>query len=132
MTNYVIGRILSLFVVLFGVSFLAFFFVHLIPGDPATAILGERATADSLARVREQLGLNDPLPVQYAKFLGRLAAGDLGTSVRTNNPVSVDFSTKFPATIELAVTALIFAVVIGVPAGMLAATRRNSIFDLLS
>lgn len=132
MGNYVIGRVLSLFVVLLGVSFLAFFFVHLIPGDPATAILGERATADSLARVREQLGLNDPLPVQYAKFLGRLAVGDLGTSVRTNNPVSVDFATKFPATIELAVTALILAVVIGVPAGMLAATRRNSVFDLLS
>jgi peptide/nickel transport system permease protein len=132
MGNYILRRVLSLVIVLIGVSVIAFMFVHLIPGDPATAILGERATADSLARVREQLGLNDPLPVQYAKFVGRLLVGDLGTSVRTNNPVSADFASRFPATVELAVTSLALAVVVGIPAGMFAATRRNSIFDLLS
>lgn len=132
MGSFLVRRLLSLVVVLLGVSVLAFTFVHLIPGDPATAVLGERATTESLARVREQLGLNDSLPVQYVKFLGRLVVGDLGTSIKTNNPVSTEFASRFPATIELAVCALILAVMIGVPAGMLAATRRNSIFDLLS
>ncbi len=132
MGTYVLRRVLALIIVLFGVSFIAFYFVHLIPGDPAVTLLGERATTESIARVREQLGLDDPLPVQYARFLGRLVQGDLGRSIRTNNPVSDDFSSRFPATVELTIVAMILAVGIGVPAGVFAAIRRNSIFDILS
>ncbi len=132
MGTYVLRRILALVIVLFGVSFIAFYFVHLIPGDPAVTLLGERATTESIARVREQLGLDDPLPIQYARFLGRLAQGDLGRSIRTNNPVSDDFGSRFPATVELTIAAMLLAVVIGVPAGVFAAIRRNSIFDILS
>lgn len=132
MGSFLVRRMLSLVVVLVGVSLVAFFFVHLIPGDPATAMLGERASPQAVAQIRARLGLDEPLPLQYVRFLGRLAAGDLGTSVKTNNPVSTEFASRFPATVELAVTALLLAVLIGVPAGMLAAIRRNSVFDLFS
>jgi peptide/nickel transport system permease protein len=132
MGSYILRRFLSLIVVLLGVSFIAFFFVHLIPGDPAQAMLGERATAESVARMRQEMGLNDPLAVQYWRYLSRLVTGDLGQSIHTNNPVSVDFASRFPATVELSVMAMLIAVLVGVPAGMLAATHRNSVFDLLS
>ncbi len=132
MGTFILRRFLALIVVLLGVSVIAFLFVHLIPGDPAQAMLGERATAESVARVRQEMGLNDPLPVQYWRFLSHLVTGDLGRSIHTNNPVSLEFASRFPATVELAVTAMIIAVLVGVPAGMLAAMRRNSIFDLLS
>jgi peptide/nickel transport system permease protein len=132
MVTYILRRLLSLAVVLVGVSFIAFFFVHLIPGDPAETILGERATAESVARVREMLGLNQPLHIQYLRFVGRLLQGDLGTSIHTNNPVAVEFSSRFPATVELTATAMLLAVVVGVLAGVFAAVRRNSIFDILS
>jgi peptide/nickel transport system permease protein len=132
MGTYVLRRFLALLIVLLGVSFIAFYFVHLIPGDPAVTLLGERATTESIARVREQLGLNDPLPIQYARFLGRLVTGDLGRSIRTNNPVGDEFGTRFPATVELTLVAMFLAVVVGVPAGVFAAIRRNSIFDILS
>ena len=132
MGTFILRRLLSLVTVMLGVSFLAFFFVHLIPGDPAMAMLGERATPEGVAQIREMYGLNDPLPVQYFRFAGRLMVGDLGRSIQTNNPVSSEFSVRFPATAELAVAAMLLAVLIGIPAGMIAATRRNSIFDLLS
>jgi len=132
MGTYVLRRLLALLIVLFGVSFIAFYFVHLIPGDPAVTLLGERATTESIARVREQLGLNDPLPVQYARFLGRLVQGDLGRSLRSNNPVSDEFASRFPATVELTIAAMMIAVAVGIPAGVFSAIRRNSIFDILS
>ena len=130
MTTYILRRLLSLLVVLVGVSIISFFFIHLIPGDPAETILGERANAESIARVRAELGLNDPLPVQYLRFAGRLLQGDLGHSIHTNNPVAVEFATRFPATVELTGVAILLAVIVGVPAGMLAAVRRNSIIDV--
>ena len=131
MATYVLRRLFSLLVFLIGVSFIAFFFVHLIPGDPAETILGERATAESVARVRAELGLNDPLPTQYLRFAGKLVVGDLGRSIHTNNPVSTEFATRFPATVELTLTAMILATIIGIPAGIFAAIKRNTIFDVL-
>jgi peptide/nickel transport system permease protein len=130
MGTYILRRLFALMIVLLGVSFIAFYFVHLIPGDPAVTLLGERATTESIARVRAELGLNDPLPVQYARFLGRLAEGDLGRSLRTNNPVSEEFATRFPATVELTVAAMMLATALGIPLGVLSAIRRNSIFDI--
>lgn len=130
MTTYILRRLLSLLVVLVGVSIISFFFIHLIPGDPAQTILGERANAESIARVRADLGLDDPLPTQYLRFVGRLVQGDLGHSIHTNNPVAEEFAIRFPATVELTVAAILLAVLIGVPAGMIAAIRRNSVLDV--
>jgi peptide/nickel transport system permease protein len=130
MTTYILRRLLSLLIVLVGVSIISFFFIHLIPGDPAETILGERANAESIARVRAELGLNDPLPAQYLRFAEHLVQGDLGRSIHTNNPVAEEFATRFPATVELTVAAILLAVIVGVPAGMVAAIRRNSVIDV--
>jgi peptide/nickel transport system permease protein len=129
---FILRRLISLGIVMVGVSFIAFFFVHLIPGDPAQAMLGEQATPENVARVREALGLDQPLHLQYARFVGRLLQGDLGQSLHTSNPIAVEFASRFPATVELSVAALLLALVVGVPAGVIAAVRRNSIFDLVS
>jgi peptide/nickel transport system permease protein len=132
MTTYILRRLFSLLIVLVGVSIITFFFIHLIPGDPAETILGERANAESIARVHAELGLDEPLPTQYARFVGRLVQGDLGKSIHTNNPVAEEFATRFPATVELTVAAILLAIIVGVPAGMIAAIRRNSVIDVVA
>jgi peptide/nickel transport system permease protein len=106
-------------------------FIHLIPGSPAVAMLGERATAENVARVERALGLDQPLPIQYLRFMQRTLSGDLGTSIHTGRPIRDEFGARFPATIELAVTAMLIALAVGIPAGVLAATRHNSWFDNL-
>jgi peptide/nickel transport system permease protein len=109
-----------------------FLFLRLIPGDPALTLLGERANEASLRRVREQLGLNEPLHVQYARYVQRLAHADLGRSIRTNRPVMDEARTRFPATIELSVVALVLATIVGVGAGLVSATWPGSIVDHVS
>jgi peptide/nickel transport system permease protein len=106
-----------------------FGFLRLIPGDPAVTMLGERATPENIARVREQLGLNKPLPEQYLIFLGNALRGDLGRSILRQEPVTQEIIRRFPATIELALAALLIAVVVGIPAGVISAVRRGSWFD---
>ncbi len=183
-------RIASTIPVLFGVSILVFSFVHVIPGDPAIALLGERATESNVQAIRERMGLNDPLYIQYIRFLigkseigylggdqvitsdsgerciyiggnpvcqissggqwvdvnnsnttynqlgpfvighdGGVLWGDLGKSIHGNIPVSDEFKRRFPATVELALAAMAIAVLIGVPAGVLSALKRNSVID---
>lgn len=191
MFQYIIRRILTTIPVLFGVSILVFLFIHLIPGDPAVALLGERATEENVERMREQLGLNDPMPVQYVRFMlghthmlivnadnsyttrrgeqcvevtdaanvacrntagkwqgqqnpsmqcNRLGSfmvchengilwGDLGRSIKGNIPIGKELQRRFPATVELAVIAIIIAVAVGIPAGVLASLKRNSFVD---
>jgi len=129
MVQYIIRRILAVIPVLFGVSILVFSFIHLIPGDPCSAILGERATPEKCAEVNAELGLDKPLYEQYVSYIGRVLHGDLGTSIIRRDPITEQLKLRFPATVELSLAAMIFAVVLGVPAGVLAATRRNSIFD---
>jgi peptide/nickel transport system permease protein len=132
MLNYIIKRILALIPILLGVAVIVFLIIHLIPGDPAQTMLGERATAESLARLREQMGLNDPLHVQFGRYMKDLLRGDLGRSIMSNNPVSSELKQRFPATLELSFFAMIFAVVVGVPAGIFASIKQNSWFDNLS
>lgn len=195
MFRYIIRRILSTIPVLFGVSVLIFSFVHLIPGDPAVAILGERATDENVERIRDQMGLNDPLPVQYVRFLigktstywiteemeyttrrgqacveldgaesiicqsdetgdwehrqnpdlvcsragpmalchiGGILWGDLGKSIHGNIPVSMELARRFPATAELALVAILIAVMVGIPAGVFSALYRNSPIDTIT
>jgi peptide/nickel transport system permease protein len=132
MINYIIKRLLALIPILIGVAIIVFLIVHLIPGDPAQTMLGERATNEALQRLREQMGLNDPLPVQFWRYVKDLLRGDLGRSIMSNNPVSAELAHRFPATLELSFFAMMFAVLVGVPAGIFASINQNSWFDNLS
>lgn len=132
MARYVIKRILTVVPVLLGVSILVFGFIRLIPGDPATVMLGERATPENVAQVRAQLGLDKPIYQQYLIFLGNALRGDLGTSVLRQEPVTEEIVRRFPATIELTLGAILVALCVGIPAGMISAIRRNSWFDTFS
>jgi peptide/nickel transport system permease protein len=132
MLRYFIKRVFTVLPVLIGVSMLVFGFLRLIPGDPATVMLGERATPENIARVREQLGLNKPIYEQYFIFLGNALRGDLGTSVLRQEPVTQEIVRRFPATIELTLGAILVALVVGIPAGIISAVRRGSWFDTVS
>ncbi len=114
---------------LIGVSVIVFLFLHLIPGDSASAILGDHATADAVAQLRAAYGLDQPWPTQYALFVGHILHGDLGRSIRSNNPVTSELMQRLPATAELTVVAMLFALIVGLPAGIISAWRRGSAFD---
>ena len=129
MTSYIIRRLLSLIPTLLGVSIIVFLFLRMIPGDPALALAGEHATEANVERIREQFGLNKPLHEQYLTYMGKVLRGDLGRSILSRRPIMDEIRVRFPATIELSICALTVALVVGVPAGIISATRRNSIFD---
>jgi peptide/nickel transport system permease protein len=118
--------------ILLGLSILVFLFVRALPGGPAIALLGERATEESLEQIEENLGLDEPLHVQYVRYLGNLIEGDLGTSVSTRQPVTAELGRRFPATFELAAAAMIFAIGLGIPLGYLAAKRYQGVLDNVS
>lgn len=128
---YILKRLLSLIPVLLGISLLVFAFLHLIPGDPADILIGERATPEQLAALRERLGLNRPLLVQYFTFLQSLLQLDLGTSIISGIPIADELRVRFPATFELALSAIAIALLLGIPVGVLAAVRKNSWLDNL-
>ncbi len=129
MIEYILRRLLLAIPVILGVTFLAYSLV-LLTGDPASALAGEHATPEMREMLRERLGLNDPVPVQYGRFLLRLAEGDLGISIFTRIPVAVELQQFFPATIELALAAMAIAVLIGVPLGVFAGYKHNTFADL--
>lgn len=132
MLRYIIRRLLTIIPVLLGVSILVFGFLRLIPGDPAQVMLGERATPENIARVREQLGLNKPIYEQYLIFISNALRGDLGRSVLRGEPVTQEIVRRFPATIELALSAILVAILVGIPAGIISAVRRGSLLDAAS
>jgi peptide/nickel transport system permease protein len=127
--RYTLRRILALVPVLIGVSVIVFLFLHLIPGDPASAMLGEHATPDALVNLRAAYGLDQPWPQQYVLYISHVLQGDLGKSIRSNLPITTEFAQRFPATVELTLVAMFFAVLIGMPAGIISAWRRGSVFD---
>ncbi len=129
MGRYATKRFLTIVPVLLGISVLVFAFIHLIPGDPAVTMLGERATPERVQEIRDQLGLDRPLYVQYGIYLGRILRGNLGTSILRGDPVLRDLVRRFPATVELALAAISIAILIGIPAGIVSAVWRNSVFD---
>ncbi len=131
MIRYFLRRVLLLIPVLLGVSIVIFSIVHLAPGDPAEVMLGPSATQEDIANLREQLGLNRPLYVQYGAFLGNALRGDLGRSMRSNAPVVEEIMERFPATLTLAVLGMAFAIGIGLPLGLMAALRQNTWVDAL-
>jgi len=132
MLAYIIRRILILIPTLLGVSIIVFLMLHMTPGDPAELLLGERATPQALEALREHLGLNEPLYVQYGMFLKRLLQGDLGETIWTRQKVWTEVKQRFPATIELSVAALFISCFFGIVFGIVSATRQYSIFDYLS
>lgn len=129
MLRLVTQRLLLLIPLLLGLSVLLFAWVRALPGGPVTAMLGERYTPEAAARIEAEMGLDQPLIVQYGKYLLRLVQGDFGTSLMSGRPVLEEFVTKFPATIELTVVALVFAIGVGIPLGYLAARRAGSVID---
>ncbi len=126
MQQFIIRRILIAFVVLFGVSTFVFFMVHLIPGDPATVMLGVRATPTRVAALRESMGLDEPLVVQYGNFLLNVVQGDFGRSFRTNRPVVHEIQVRMWPTVQLALAGMGLALLIGIASGVLAASKRDT------
>lgn len=129
MAAYVGRRLVLLVPVLLGVSIAVFLLVHLAPGDPVTSQLGLYPSPQTVARLRHSLGLDDPLPVQYIIWLGRVLHGDLGNSLYAHAPVTDLIIQRFPTTLALTVASTIFALVIGIPLGVVSATHRDGIVD---
>jgi peptide/nickel transport system permease protein len=129
MLRYVVRRLLLLVPILIGVSILIFFWIRALPGNPADALLGERSTPELVKQYKERYGLNRPIPVQYWDYVKATVQGDLGTSTSSRRAITYEIKQRFPATIELAVAAMLFAVIVGVPLGFFAAKRHGGIFD---
>lgn len=132
MLVYTIRRILLLIPVLIGMSVITFSIIYLIPGNPAEVILGEQATEEAIQQLEESLGLNEPLHVQYWIYVKGLLSGDLGNSLRSKAPIAEEIKPFLAATFELTFFAMVFAIVVGVNAGIISAWRQNSIFDFSS
>jgi len=130
--SYILKRLLWTIPTLFGVTLMVFSMVHLAPGDPAVALLGDKANKQSVADLREQLGLDKPIHEQYFIYMRNISKGDFGKSANSNEPVLTEFMDRFPATIELASLAMILATILGVLAGIISAIKRYSMFDYAS
>ncbi|RBY74460.1 peptide ABC transporter permease [Blastococcus sp. TF02-09] len=132
MLRFIVRRLLQLIPILLGLSVLLFAWLRALPGGPAQAALGERATPEAIERYNELFGLDQPIYVQYLKFLGRAVQLDFGNSARTGRPVTTEFLERMPGTIELTVVALVFAIGLGIPLGYLAARKHGSWVDSTS
>jgi ABC-type dipeptide/oligopeptide/nickel transport system permease component len=132
MIHFLSRRLLLTIPVLFGVATLVFSLIHLVPGDPVQSMLGDSASPSDMANLRARLGLDRPLYVQYGSFLAGLAKGDLGVSLRTNQPVAAAIAERLPATFELASAAMIVAVLVAIPLGIVAAVRAGTRVDHLA
>jgi len=126
---YVAKRLFHLSLIMFGVSVLVFLMLRMIPGDPARLLLGEFASPEELVRLRSQMGLDQSYPVQYGIYLKNILQGDLGNSLRNGAPVVSEIGVRLPATLELAVAAMLIASVLGIAAGVISAARQYSVFD---
>jgi ABC-type dipeptide/oligopeptide/nickel transport system permease component len=129
MLSYITRRLILTLPVLFGVATLVFSLIHLVPGDPAQAMLGDGASPEDIAQLRTRLGLDRPLVEQYGRYLKGLVQGDLGTSLRTQQPVTTQIAERLPATAELASAAMLVAVALALPLGLIAAVWRGTWVD---
>jgi peptide/nickel transport system permease protein/oligopeptide transport system permease protein len=132
MTTYIARRLLAVIPTLLGVLLTVFLMVRLAPGDPAQLLAGEFATPETLADIRQRFGLDQPWHVQLGLYAANVLRGDLGQSVRTRKPVAYELRQYFPNTLRLTLGAMLVALLIGIPAGIIAATRPGTIFDLLA
>ena len=129
MLKFAVRRLLLLIPILLALSVIVFAVVRALPGGPAIALLGERADRKSMKQIERQLGLDQPMLVQYGRYVRNLASGDLGRSVRTRRPVVDELKDRFPATVELGLAAMLFAIVVGIPLGYVAAKRYQGVLD---
>jgi peptide/nickel transport system permease protein len=129
---YILRRLLATIPTLFGVLLLVFLITRLTPGDPARQIAGAEASQEDVERLQEQLGLNEPLVVQFGSYLTEAVQGDLGRSLLTDRPVLSELLSRFPVTFQVTTIAMVIALLVGLPLGILAATRRHSAIDTLS
>ncbi|RDI94981.1 ABC transporter permease [Meiothermus sp. QL-1] len=132
MSTYIVRRLLAVLPTLLGVLLAVFLMVRLAPGDPAQLLAGEFATPEALAEIRQRFGLDQPWHVQLGLYLAKVVQGDLGESVRTRKPVAYELSTYFPNTLQLTLGAMTVALLVGIPAGILAAIRPGTVFDLVA
>ena len=132
MSTYVLRRLLATIPTLLGVAFLVFLITRLTPGDPARQIAGQEASEEEVAALRRELGLDRPVLVQFGSFLGEAARGDLGRSLLTNRPVAEELASRFPTTFRVTTIAMVIALLVGLPLGIVAAARKHSVVDALS
>ena len=132
MVKYILKRVVSVIPVLIAVSILVFMMVHVMPGDPAELLAGDMATEEDIERIREKYGYDQPLYVQYFKYVGNLLQGDLGTSTKTHRPVAQDLAVRFPNTLKLALFATALASILGIGFGLISAQLRYSLWDNLA
>jgi peptide/nickel transport system permease protein len=129
MSKYILRRLLMMIPVMLGVTFLVYFIISLTPGDVAANILGVGATEEAIIELTEEMGLDDPIIVQYGRYMGDLLTGDMGTSYSTGKAVSSEIGQRFPNTFKLTISAIFLSVLISIPIGVVSATRQYSIFD---
>ena len=130
--GYLLRRLVFAALVVAGVTVITFIISNVVPNDPARLYAGSKARPEQLAEVREQLGLNDPLPQQFVRYVGNLASGNLGESFKTRRAISEDLKTFFPATMELVVFAIVLALILGIPVGVISAAQRGKWLDNIS
>jgi len=131
MIKFIVKRILYILPTLFLVAFLVFFLVHLIPGDPALVMLGDEARPEAVKAIKEVLGLDKPLPIQFGLWIGKIVMGDFGISIHDNHPVLSSIADRFPVTLTLTSLATIFSILLALPCGIIAAMYQNSGKDYL-
>ncbi|MET3291582.1 UNVERIFIED_CONTAM: peptide/nickel transport system permease protein [Brevibacillus sp. OAP136] len=127
---YIIRRLFQMIPVLLGVILVVFLIMQMVPGDPALLLAGEGASAENVAKIRHQLGLDQPVMLQYMHYVGNVVQGDLGTSLRSNLPVLDEIMTRLPITIELALASIFITIVLGMLAGIISATKQYSFADI--
>ena len=132
MLRYIMKRFLMMIPVILGITFIIFAIMNFTPGDPAKLILGEEATAEDVAKLRTELGLDDPFLVRFARYVINAVQGDFGTSYRNRQPVFNEIFDRFPTTFKVAFFGILIAVFIGVPIGILSAVKQYSIIDTIS
>ena len=132
MLRFVVRRLILLVPILIGLSILVFLWIRALPGGPAQALLGERATDQAIAQIEREYGLDKPIHIQYWRYVKTVAALDFGQSVTTRRDVTEELKQKFPATVELALAAMFFSILVGIPLGFFAAKRYGGVFDNVS
>jgi peptide/nickel transport system permease protein len=132
MLQYTIRRLILAVPVLIGILVVTFFLARMIPGDPCKAILGERATVEVCDRFTKEYGFDKPITTQFAIYMGKVLQGDFGESIRFSRPVTIILIERLPLTLELGTIALFLAIIIGIPAGILSAVKRNSVIDVVT
>ena len=132
MVKYIIRRLIAMIPVVIGITFLVFMIMQLAPGDPVRMILGDSAEPEAIEAMREEMGLNDPVLVQYGRYMVNLLHGDMGSSYTNQRPVAHEVFSRVPATFELALVSAVVSILIAIPLGVVAAVKQNTLFDNLS